>query len=142
MVWGMLIANFARHHERPFHEIENIKWPFMVLFFILAGASLHADGLEQLWPIFCLYLSLCTCARLVGGWVGGRLAGLPAAERRLIGAARMPQAGVAVGMVLVAGGHFPEFRLQILSLTIMTTIIFELLSPFLTQIALERTGSR
>ena len=32
MIAGTIIANFAHHHERPFHEISNIQWPFMVLF--------------------------------------------------------------------------------------------------------------
>ena len=139
MICGMLFANFARHHDRPFHEIENIEWPFMVLFFILAGASLHADGLGEFGGIFGLYLVLRIGARLLGGWAGGAMAGLPPAERHWIGVALMPQAGVAVGMALVAGDHFPELRQQLLSVTIATTITFEIFGPILTQIALART---
>lgn len=141
MVCGMIVTNLARHHDQPFHEIENIEWPFMVLFFILAGASLRAEGLEELWVIIGLYLVLRVVARLAGGWAGGALAGLPAAERRWIGAALMPQAGVAVGMALVAGNHFPELRQQVLSITIATTIAFEIVGPILTQTALARTRS-
>jgi Kef-type K+ transport system membrane component KefB len=139
MICGMLVANFARHHDRPFHEIENIEWPFMVLFFILAGASLHTDGLGEFGVIFGLYLVLRIGARLLGGWAGGAMAGLPPAERRWIGVALMPQAGVAVGMALVAGDHFPELRQQLLSITIATTIAFEIFGPILTQTALART---
>jgi Kef-type K+ transport system membrane component KefB len=113
----------------------------MVLFFILAGASLHADGLGELWVIIGLYLVLRVGARLLGGWAGGALAGVPAAERRWIGVALMPQAGVAVGMALVAGNHFPELRQQLLSVTIATTIAFEIVGPILTQTALARTRS-
>ncbi|MDH3718889.1 MAG: cation:proton antiporter [Planctomycetota bacterium] len=40
MVMGVVVTNLARHHYRPFHEIENVEWPFMILFFVLAGASL------------------------------------------------------------------------------------------------------
>jgi Kef-type K+ transport system membrane component KefB len=136
------LAIWARHHDRPFHEIENIEWPFMVLFFVLAGASLHADGLGELWVIFGLYLILRIAARLLGGWAGGSLAGLPPVERRWIGAALMPQAGVAVGMALVAGDHFPELRQQLLTITVATTIVFEVFGPILTQIALTRARSR
>ena len=42
MTVGIIIANRARHHTRSFHEIENNKWPFMILFPILAGATLFA----------------------------------------------------------------------------------------------------
>jgi Kef-type K+ transport system membrane component KefB len=139
MVCGLVVANFARHHERPFHEIENIEWPFMVLFFILAGASLHSDGFDEVWVIAGLYLVLRVGARFLGGWTGGAMAGLPPVERCWIGAALTPQAGVAVGMALVAGNHFPELRQDLLSVTIATTIAFEVFGPFLTQTALMRT---
>ncbi len=140
MVCGMMVANFARHHDRPFHEIEHIEWPFMVLFFILAGASLRLDGLDGLGVVIGLYFILRIAARMLGGWVGGSFAGVPSAERRWIGVALMPQAGVAVGMALVAGDHFPELRRQILSVTIATTIVFELFGPLLTQAALRRVA--
>jgi Kef-type K+ transport system membrane component KefB len=45
MVMGVVIANVARHHEYPFHAIEGIEWPFMVIFFVLAGASLELSAL-------------------------------------------------------------------------------------------------
>ena len=47
----------------------------------------------------------------------------------------------SVGMALVAGDHFPELRQQLLSVTIATTIAFEIFGPILTQTALTRTGS-
>jgi len=48
---------------------------------------------------------------------------------------------VAVGMALVAGVHVPELRQQLLSVTIATTIAFEVVGPILTQTALARTRS-
>ncbi len=45
MTAGILVTNLAKHHTRPFHEIEHIEWPFMVLFFVLAGASLKLASL-------------------------------------------------------------------------------------------------
>ena len=38
---------------------------------------------------------------IVGGWIGGRLAGLDTRESLWTGAALLPQAGVAVGMALI-----------------------------------------
>lgn len=139
MVCGMMVASFAAHHERPFHEIENIEWPFLLLFFVLAGASLRIGELADMGLVFGLYLLLRVSARVIGGWTGGTFARVPAAERRWIGAALMPQAGVAVGMALVAGDHFPELRQQILLITVGSTMVFELLGPILTQTALRRT---
>jgi hypothetical protein len=50
----------------------------------------------------------------------------------------MPQAGVAVGMALIAVDHFPELRDVILPVTIGATVLFELGGPICTRLALEQ----
>ncbi|MDH5435983.1 MAG: cation:proton antiporter [Gammaproteobacteria bacterium] len=40
IVMGAVVASFAKHHDYPFHEIENIEWQFMVIFFVSAGAKI------------------------------------------------------------------------------------------------------
>jgi Kef-type K+ transport system membrane component KefB len=140
MIAGATVANLAKHHRRPFHEIEHIEWPFMLLFFVLAGASFETNHLADLGAIGAAYIILRALSRMVGGWLGGKLAGLPAIESRWIGFALMPQAGVALGMALVAGHHFPDQRDVILGVTIASTIVFEIFGPIMTQIALIRVG--
>ena len=141
MVAGALIANFARHHTRAFHEIEHFQWPFMILFFILAGASLDLEHLAALGWVGLAYVVLRSAARLAGGWLGAAFAGLPAAERRWVGVALLPQAGVAIGMALVVGQKFPELAEMVLTLTVATTVVFEIVGPFGTLEALRRVGS-
>jgi Kef-type K+ transport system membrane component KefB len=138
MVCGATIVNLARHHERPFYEIERIEWPFMLLFFVMAGASLKTANLAEIGYICAAYCVLRALARLLGGWLGGRLAGLPPTESRLTGLGLMPQAGVAIGMALVAGERFPEIGEDLLAVAVASTIAFEIIGPFLTQIALRR----
>lgn len=140
MVAGAIVVNLASHHRRPFHEIEHIEWPFMVLFFVLAGASLEVERFGDLGLVGGGYIVLRCMARLLGGWLGGRWSGLSGPARRWIGAALLPQAGVAVGMALVAGNHFPEIAETIVAVTIGSTVVFELAGPALTQAALLRTG--
>ena len=140
VVAGMIVVNFATHHTRPFHEIENIEWPFMILFFVLAGVSLHVDRCSELGLIIGGILLLRTISRIVGGWAGARLSAAPEVYRRWMGAALLPQAGVAVGMALVAGNSFPQFREIILAVTIGTTVIFEIFGPFATMVALDKAG--
>lgn len=138
MTAGALVANLAKHHTRPFHEIEHIEWPFMVLFFVLAGASLNLLSIKEVGLIGVAYLILRFLARLLGGWTGGTLANTPSLHRRWIGLALVPQAGVALGMALVAAHHFPALAKPLMAVTIGTTIIFELFGPILTQMALHR----
>ncbi len=140
MTAGAVIVNRARHHERAFHEIEHLQWPFMMLFFLLAGASLEIGTLAALGLVGAVYLGLRIAARIAGGWLGARLAGAPRGERPWYGVALLPQAGVAVGMALVAAETFPEHGDLILTLTIGTTVAFELIGPAATIWAVTRVA--
>lgn len=141
MMAGTVIANRAHHHERAFHEIEHIQWPFMILFFVLAGASLEADRIAAFGLIGAAYVGLRIAGRLAGGWIGGALAGAPAAHRPWYGVALLPQAGVAVGMALIAAQRFPAEADLILGLTIATTVIFEVIGPLATGLAARRASA-
>jgi Kef-type K+ transport system membrane component KefB len=112
----------------------------MVLFFVLAGASLHLDGVAQIGVLGAACIALRTLSRFVGGWLGGWLAGAPDQHRHWMGVALIPQAGVALGMALVASSHLPQFKETILAVTIGTTVVFELVGPALTQLAVRKVG--
>ncbi len=138
MTAGALVANLARHHEVAFHEIEHIQWPFMILFFLLAGASLDLSHPNGVGLALGGYVVLRILGRAIGGWIGGASAGTPAKYRPWYGMALLPQAGVAVGMALVAAQEFPEYADLLLGLTIATTVIFELIGPITTLWAINR----
>ncbi len=140
MTAGAMIANFARHHDSAFHEIEHIQWPFMILFFLLAGASLEVDAIRVLGMAGVLFVLLRTAARLAGGIVGARLGHVPRREAPWYGPALLPQAGVAVGMALVAGERLPDLETAIMAFTIMSTVVFELLGPPVALLAIRRVA--
>lgn len=139
MVMGAVVANTASHHRRPFRAIEGIEWPFMVLFFVLAGASFRLEGLGGTVGALALaYLVLRSIGRLAGGWLGAHLAGRDGTWRRWMGLALLPQAGVALGMALVVSQRFPEVGRAIVPAVVATTVLFELAGPVLTRMALVR----
>jgi Kef-type K+ transport system membrane component KefB len=140
IVTGSIVVNLAKHHNRPFHEIEQIEWPFMVLFFVLAGAALNLSSLQNIGVIGVAYILLRLLSRVFGGWLGATIAGAPHLHRKWIGIALVPQAGVAIGMVLIAGNQLPELKEPLLALVISSTIVFELVGPILTQKALQQVG--
>ena len=139
MVAGCLIANLASHHERPFSEIENIEQPFLVIFFLLAGASFAFDALGQTGLIGVAYIALRTLGKIAGGWLGGMRAGLTGREAGWFGAALLPQAGVALGLALVAAERLPDSA-AILNTVILATIVFELTGPIVTRVAIGRVA--
>jgi Kef-type K+ transport system membrane component KefB len=137
MVMGMTVASLARHHDRPFHAVEGIEWPFMILFFVLAGASFQVDALIVAGIPVIVYIA----ARFVGIYMGVRFAGslvqAPAAVRNWLGIALMPQAGVAIGMALLATQRFPETANIILTVVVSATVVLETVGPVLTRKAIR-----
>ncbi|MFT5467030.1 MAG: Kef-type K+ transport system membrane component KefB [Verrucomicrobiales bacterium] len=140
MIMGAVVARFAKHHERPFHAIENVELPFMILFFMLAGASLDIAALGQIGWFGLAYIVLRISGRIIGGWWGARLSGASPDVGRHIGFALMPQAGVALGMALFAAQKFPEIGVTVMQIAIGSTVVFELFGPLLTRSVLKRTG--
>tara|TARA_B100001540_G_scaffold240238_1_gene214843 strand:- start:2585 stop:3775 length:1191 start_codon:yes stop_codon:yes gene_type:complete len=136
---GATVANVAKHHKRPFHAVEGIEWPFVILFFVLSGAQLSGAQLLSIGWVGLAYIVLRCGAR----FAGGLLAGTPAWARepavRWSGAAMLPQAGVAMAMAMVAAQASPVFAF-VPPLVVASTIFFELLGPLCTRFTLQRVG--
>jgi Kef-type K+ transport system membrane component KefB len=140
MVLGGVVASFARHHERPFHAIEDIELPFMVLFFVLAGASFYPVPLHQIGFIGGAFILLRVAGRIIGVWPGAAVNHSDPKFKKWMGITLLPQAGVALGMALVAVNRFPHIGEVVLPIVIGTTVLFELIGPVMTRIALNRVG--
>lgn len=139
-VLGAVVANLARHHERPFSAIEGIEWPFLILFFLLAGAALHVDAVTAAGTLLVLFMALRIAGRIIGARIGGRIGGAELEIRHWMGLAMLPQAGLAIGMALVAAQRFPEAAPVILPVVLGSTVFFELAGPVLTRWILVRVG--
>ena len=138
MVLGAVVTNFAKHHEYPFHAIEGIDWPFMVIFFVLAGASLELKAVADVGLVGGVYILCRIVGKLLGARIGSQCSRADQQTKRWMGVALLPQAGVAIGMALVASNYFPEYRQTLLSVVIGSTIFFEIIGPVFTRLALQR----
>jgi hypothetical protein len=58
-----------------------------------------------------------------------------------MGLALLPQAGVALGMALVASNQFPEYRHTLLTIVISSTVFFEVVGPVFTRAAIRHAES-
>jgi len=130
---GSTVASLARHYKRPFKRLDDIEWPVLLLFFLLAGASLEVGKLLAVGWIGAAYI----IARMVGSYggasIGARLGGSEPAIQRWMGLCLFPQAGVALGMALFAAQRFPEIKDIILPVVIGSTIMFEVIGPVITR---------
>jgi len=139
IVMGAVIANLARHHTRPFHAIEGIESLFMIIFFVLAGASLEIGALAAISVAGGVYILCRAVGKYLGAWIGGYLSKSGQDNQLWMGVALLPQAGVAIGMALVASSRFPEYRQIMLPIVIASTVAFEIIGPVFTRLAIKRS---
>lgn len=139
MVMGAVVANVAEHHEHPFHAIEDIEWPFMVVFFVLAGASLEYSMAAEIGWVGLVYIVCRIAGKVLGATIGCQLSKADANTNRWIGIALLPQAGIPIGMALIAANYFPQHRQTLLAVVIGSTVVFEIIGPLFTRIALQKT---
>jgi Kef-type K+ transport system membrane component KefB len=142
MVMGVTVASLATHHDRPFQAIAGFEWPFMILFFVLAGASLETTALMLAGWVTLVYV-LSRCAGIVlGTKVGAHAVGAPPILRKWLGLALFPQAGVAIGMALFASQRFPETASVVLTVVVASTIVLETVGPIFTRFAIRAANRR
>lgn len=141
MVMGTMVANFSQNHQdKVFSEVETFQWPLLILFFLLAGASLEIEALWQAGAIGVAYILLRITGRLIGSWLGAKWANCPNPHFHWMGLAMLPHAGIPIGMALVAIQHFPEHQHTLLAVILGATVIFELVGPSLTRHMIRQAG--
>lgn len=142
MTMGIVISNTAKHHDFPFHEIEDIESIIMVVFFVIAGALLDINALQSLGIIGFAYIAGRTSGKIIGAAVGGLISNAVKPVKQWIGIALLPQAGVPVGMALLAANQFPQYKQILLSVMISSTVFFEIVGPILTRLALKKANDQ
>lgn len=140
MAMGSAVATFAKHHKTAFHAIKHIEWPFLIIFFLLAGASLHIDALFNIGVVGLIYIIVRTLGLYIGANLGAKLNNASPNIQKYIGFALIPQAGVAIGMALMATGKYPEFSHIILPVVLGSTVFFEIVGPVITRYVIKKAN--
>jgi len=140
MAMGATVSNLAEHHKRPFHAIEEIEQPFLIIFFLLAGFDFEINKLWTAGMVGVAYVLARTLGLVVGGYLGGFLSNAERVVRTHAGLCLLPQAGVALGLALMVSERHPDIGSQVLSIIVGTTVVFELGGPIATYYALRHAG--
>jgi hypothetical protein len=102
---------------------------------------LKIRALNEIDLMGIVYILCRTIGKFLGARVGSEFSRAGQATKNWMGVALLPQAGVAIGMALVASNYFPEYRQVLLPVVISTTVFFEIIGPVLTRLAIKRTSS-
>lgn len=78
--------------------------------------------------------------KFVGSLTGAEIAHAEPVVKKYLGFTLVPQAGVAIGLATLATRVIPEYGPQIQTVVLCATVIYELVGPVITKIALQRAG--
>ena len=149
MVFGMVVVNTQRSSLIiQLHDaLADIMPLLFLMFFTLAGANLHVAELPALGLLGLVYVLGRSAGLMGGAWLGATAGKLEPKIRNNLGLGILSQAGVAIGLALIVKAEFAAFGPagEALGTTVLTTvsatcIIFELIGPITTKIALKRAG--
>jgi Kef-type K+ transport system membrane component KefB len=111
-----------------------------VLFFAVAGATLHLDALAIVGIPAALFVVVRGAGLYYGSRLGARIAGAPPAIQRYAGLGLLPQAGLALALALMFTKTFPEFGAEASALTLGVVALNELLAPAAYRFGLVQAG--
>jgi len=139
MSLGAVLANRARHYTRPFHAIEGVEEPFLMVFFVFSGFKFELGSLAAIGITGAVYVAARAAGKIAGGWLGARAAAAEPVVAQNLGWCLLPQAGIALGLALLASERLPEAG-PILQIVVASTVLFEVTGPLFTLSRLRRAG--
>ena len=145
MMLGTIFCNICDFSAELMDRLDRWTAPIFILFFVLSGAefdlSILTDGFIVL--IGVVYIVFRCLGKYVGAYSSAKLVKSPDTVRKYLGITLFPQAGVALGMALKATDPvygLGEVGIIVANITLFSVLIYELVGPFLTKIALSKAG--
>jgi len=143
MAMGVLIVNLTpRKSKEIFQLVEGFAPPIFVLFFVLVGAKLDLSKLTL--PIMALvgiYLFGTFFGKMIGAKFGARISKAPKTVQQYLPICLFPQAGVAIGLSILASQYFSnDIGNTIVIIITATTFLSQLIGPAMTKLGVTRAG--
>ena len=144
MTLGATITNLA-HPKRKrfsFDLLSKFSPPVYTLFFVLAGAHLVLQDIA-LWVVVvvAVYLICRTAGKMAGSWIGARFANASANVQKYLGICLLSQAGVAIGLAILASHQFNAGLGSVIIMVVMTsTFVVEIIGPTFVKVGVTKAG--
>lgn len=143
LVIGLVQTNLSPSREKlVYTAFEDFDPVILSIFFTLAGMHLKLEHLETVGLIAALFFVGRFCGKVLAADLAMRLAGATENVRRNLGVALIPQAGVAVGLVILIQEDpgFASIADTFAAVVLSVVTISEIVGPILTRRSLARCG--
>ncbi len=142
MMLGTIFCNICDFSEELMERADRWTAPLLVLFFVISGAELNL-GVFTNWAFVVVgiaYIAFRSVGKYYGAGISARMSGCDSNIVKYLGITLLPQAGVALGMASQALKFDGEVGVIAQSITLFAVLIYELVGPFLTKVALTKAG--
>ena len=142
MMLGTIFCNICDFSEELMDRLDRWTAPIFILFFVLSGAELDLSVLADIVIVLIgvVYIVFRSCGKYFGASLSSRISKAPANVIKYLGITLLPQAGVALGMAIKAEEALGASGLLVANITLFSVLIYELIGPFLTKMALAKAG--
>lgn len=142
MMCGTVFCNLCDFSEEIMYRTDRWTAPVYVLFFVLSGAELDLRVFQSLAVvgIGIAYIAARSAGKILGARISSKMMGCGQTVQKYLGITLLPQAGVALGMSVTVAADFGAEGAIIRNIVLFSVLIYELVGPVLTKMALSAAG--
>lgn len=141
LFFGAYLGNSSPRNEEQLSSLDPIEPMLYTAFFTLAGAAVHIEILRDAGFLCLVYILARMAGKSAGAYLGANLANATPRIRNNIPLGFVPQAGVALGLVVILQGdtRIPAEVSHLVGTVVLAAVtINEIIGPFFTRWALQR----
>lgn len=142
MMLGTIFCNVCPLSDELMNSADKWSNPILILFFVLSGAALQFEVFASVSVIIIgvVYILARSFGKYFGAKISANIARSPAMVKKYLGITLLPQAGVALGMCTTASRVLGEDGNLIRNIILFAVLVYELIGPSLTKMALTKAG--
>lgn len=142
MMLGTVFCNFCESSEELMDRVDRWTTPLFILFFVISGAELELNVFTNIAIVVIglVYIIFRSLGKMIGSSVSAKFTKCDPMIVKYLGITLLPQAGVALGMSVTAMSLGSYEGSLIRNIILFSVLIYELVGPVLTKIALIKAG--
>lgn len=144
MMLGTIFCNVCDFSEELMDRVDRWTAPLFIIFFVLSGAELELSVFADVMIVVIglVYILSRSAGKYGGAFLSSKMAKCDDAIVKYLGITLLPQAGVALGMANMAmtSVELGAEGILIANITLFAVLIYELVGPALTKMALLKAG--
>lgn len=142
MMLGTMFCNLCDFSAEIMDKTDKWTVPLFVLFFVMSGAELELSVFTDvvIVGIGIAYIITRSLGKYLGAYGSAKLMKCDEKTTKYLGITLLPQAGVALGMSVTAL-ELGEVGQIVRNIVLFSVLIYELVGPVLTKIALTKAGN-